>query len=90
MVSIGELLSPNLFWAALSVDMFGGYEHHVRRHVIGGAPNETLSDEDIVTILKWPVIFLGASPKRAPAMYSMICYALHGTLMLFVSKTWHT
>jgi phytoene desaturase len=94
LVSPYELVSPNLIWAALSSDMFGGYESHVRRHVDSNefafAPLSAghatccadcgqcdLTDDDWVTILKWPVIFLGASPRSAPAMYSLITYALH-------------
>ena len=29
------------------------------------------------TVLKWPVIFIGASPDAAPAMYSLMTYAGH-------------
>jgi phytoene desaturase len=39
--------------------------------------SDFLTDDDWLTILKWPVIFLGASPRDAPAMYSMITYAIH-------------
>jgi phytoene dehydrogenase-like protein len=48
--------------------MFGGLEAHLKRYV---------STDNVLTLLKWPVIFLGASPAEAPAMYSLMTYAGH-------------
>ena len=35
------------------------------------------SDPTLRMILKWPVIFVGASPSEAPAMYSLLSYAAY-------------
>jgi phytoene desaturase len=68
MVSLMEFIDVSLVRAALTKNMFGGLEADVQRCV---------KNERLRTILKWPVIFLGASPKDAPAMYSLMSYAGH-------------
>lgn len=68
MVSLSEVLDISLVRAALEFNMFGSFETEVQKCV---------KDERLRTILKWPVIFLGASPKDAPAMYSLMTYAGH-------------
>eukprot|EP00746_Dinoflagellata_sp_MGD_P148152 gnl/MRDRNA2_/MRDRNA2_80411_c0_seq3.p1 gnl/MRDRNA2_/MRDRNA2_80411_c0~~gnl/MRDRNA2_/MRDRNA2_80411_c0_seq3.p1 ORF type:complete len:544 (+),score=72.92 gnl/MRDRNA2_/MRDRNA2_80411_c0_seq3:51-1682(+) len=72
LVSLSELFDFELIRAGLTLNMFFGYEAHVNRYV---------KDERLRTILKWPVIFLGASPAEAPAMYSLMTYGghAHGT-----------
>ena len=68
MVSLLEVLDISLVRAALQYNLFGSFEIKVQRCV---------KDERLRTILKWPVIFSGASPKEAPAMYSLMSYAGH-------------
>merc|ERR1719326_1138735 len=68
MVSLSEVVDISLVRAALEFNMFGSFEAEVQKCV---------KSERLRTILKWPVIFLGASPKEAPAMYSLMSYAGH-------------
>ena len=68
MVSIFEMVDLGLVRAALTLNMFGSYEADLNRHTVHPL---------LRTILKWPVIFIGASPADAPAMYSLMTYAGH-------------
>ncbi|CAD7950535.1 unnamed protein product, partial [Amoebophrya sp. A25] len=62
MISWLEFLDPQLLSAALRLDMFGGFESHVGKYV---------KDPWVRRILKC------ASPKAAPALYSMMTYGGH-------------
>eukprot|EP01135_Chromosphaera_perkinsii_P001196 Nk52_evm7s161 gene=Nk52_evmTU7s161 len=75
--SLLDLIKCPFVWAAVSLDMFGSVESHVERYT--GHPVGSL----IHTLLAWPVIFLGASPRDAPAVYTLLAYAGHarGTYM---------
>jgi len=68
MVSIWEMVDFNLMRAPFQYDMFNGYLAHLQKYI---------SNSDLLTALKWPVIFLGASPHSAPAMYSLMTYGGH-------------
>lgn len=68
MVSWYELMDVGLLKAGLLYDMFGSFETDLNKHT---------SNIDVRTILKWPVIFIGASPADAPSMYSLMTYAGH-------------
>ena len=68
MVSWYELLDVGLLKAGLFYEMFGSFETDLNKHT---------SNADVSTILKWPVIFIGASPADAPSMYSLMTYAGH-------------
>jgi phytoene desaturase len=68
MVSLSEFMDVSLIRAALEMNMFGSLEAEIEHCV---------KNERLRTILKWPVIFLGARPKDAPAMYSLMSYAGH-------------
>eukprot|EP00392_Amoebophrya_sp_AT5.2_P009508 g9536.t1 len=68
MVSWFEFLDPALVSAALRMDMFNGFTSHISKYV---------HDHWVQKILKWPVIFVGASPKAAPALYSLMTYGGH-------------
>lgn len=69
MVSATELLDPVLARAALELDFFSGFANHLSGY--------TLGDKLLHTLLKWPVIFIGAAPAQAPSMYSLMTYAGH-------------
>ena len=68
LVSLSELFDFQLIKAGVELNMFGGFEAHVNQYV---------HNTRLRTLLKWPVIFLGASPAEAPAMYSLMTYAGH-------------
>ena len=65
MVSWFELIDLGLARAGLTLHMFGSFESDLNQHT---------SNHIVRTILKWPVIFIGASPSEAPSMYSLMTY----------------
>ena len=73
MISMWEMLDVQLAVSALfKHNMLGSFERHLAAY----------SHSDLVTtILKWPVMFIGASPKDAPAMYALMTFGghVHGT-----------
>jgi len=68
MVSLSEFFDWELIRSALTMNMFGSLEKDILKCV---------QNPLVQQVLKWPVIFLGASPKEAPAMYSLMTYAGH-------------
>lgn len=68
MVSWLELCDLGLMRAGLNLHMFGSFEADLNGHT---------ADATVREILKWPVIFIGASPADAPSMYSLMTYAGH-------------
>ena len=68
MVGVSEMLDPELVGKALTHDMFIGFEAHLNKYV---------SDPIVTQVLKWPVIFVGASPKNSPSLYSLMTYGGH-------------
>eukprot|EP00928_Gymnodinium_smaydae_P039670 TRINITY_DN27047_c0_g1_i1.p1 TRINITY_DN27047_c0_g1~~TRINITY_DN27047_c0_g1_i1.p1 ORF type:complete len:1456 (-),score=289.68 TRINITY_DN27047_c0_g1_i1:198-4565(-) len=68
MVSLTEFIDFELIKSALTMNMFGSLEADITKCVRSPLLQQ---------VLKWPVIFLGASPKEAPAMYSLMTYAGH-------------
>ena len=68
-----EFLDPSMStWGLISatvrLDMFSSLEEHIAKYA---------KDKKVQDTLKWPVIFLGASPKSAPAMYSSMTHGGH-------------
>ena len=74
MVNFFELLDLELMGKALTNDMFLGFETHLKKYI---------TDPIVTQVLKWPVIFVGASPKNAPCLYSLMTYGGH------VKGTWY-
>ena len=62
--------------------MFSGLSAHLEKYI---------ADDDLMNlILKWPVIFIGASPVDAAAMYSLMTYAGHARGTWWVSLQWRS
>ena len=74
MVSVAELVDTELVRAGLELDMFSGFSSHLAKYV---------QDPLLHMLLKWPVIFIGASPDDAASMYSLMTYAGH------IGGTWY-
>ncbi len=68
MINVGEMVDTELLRAGLTLNMFGSLQTHIERFT---------THPRIQTLLKWPIIFIGASPQDAPAMYSLMTYAGH-------------
>lgn len=60
-----EFISPKIAKNALKLDLLTNF----RRYVSG-----YFTDKKLKTLMEFPVIFLGASPERIPALYSLMNY----------------
>jgi phytoene desaturase len=65
-LSITEYLSAKLIWKSLAVDVFLPFSKHVRKF---------FSDQRLIALMEFPVLFLGAKPAHTPALYSLMNYA---------------
>lgn len=61
----GEFLSPKIALSAFKLDLFSNFRSYVAKY---------FKDERLRTLMEFPVIFLGASPKDIPALYSLMNY----------------
>lgn len=60
-----EFASPKIFKSALKLDLLTSFRNYVGRY---------FKSKKIRTLMEFPVIFLGASPKKIPALYSLMNY----------------
>lgn len=58
-----EFISPKIAKSALKLDLFTNFRTYVTRYFKSGK---------LRTLMEFPVIFLGASPKNIPALYSLM------------------
>jgi phytoene desaturase len=65
-LSISEFFDIRLLQKAISLDLFASFAKHVRKF---------FTHPDILKIMEFPVLFLGATPKDTPALYSLMNYA---------------
>lgn len=63
---IWEFLDLRMLREAFRLDMFKSQASHVRAY---------FSHPHLVSLMEWPVLFLGGSPDSVPAMYSLMNYA---------------
>jgi len=61
-----EFADPGLLGAAWKMDLFRSFAKHVRRY---------FKNPDLLRLLEFPVLFLGATPEKTPALYSLMNYA---------------
>ena len=64
--SITEFLSVKLLYDVTRLDVFQSFSSHIRKF---------FTDEKILKIMEFPILFLGATPENTPAMYSLMNYA---------------
>lgn len=60
-----EFISPKLTKSALKLDLLTNFRTYVANY---------FKSEKLRTLMEFPVIFLGASPKNIPALYSLMNY----------------
>ena len=60
-----EFVSPKIAKSALKLDLLSNFRSYVAKY---------FKNEKLRTLMEFPVIFLGASPKNIPALYSMMNY----------------
>jgi phytoene desaturase len=64
-----EFISLKIAKGALKLDLLTDYRSYVKKY---------FSNPMLVTLMEFPVIFLGASPKNIPALYSLMNYGGYG------------
>jgi phytoene desaturase len=65
-LSISEFFDFRLLSKAISLDLFASFGKHLRKF---------FKNEDLLKIMEFPVLFLGATPNDTPALYSLMNYA---------------
>ncbi len=65
-ISIAELFDTELFAGLFKLDVFTSISNHVRGY---------FKNPELVQLLEFPVLFLGAPAQRTPALYSLMNYA---------------
>ena len=64
--SISEFLSLKLLYDVVRLDVFQSFAKHIRKF---------FTDDKILKLMEFPILFLGATPENTPAMYSLMNYA---------------
>jgi phytoene desaturase len=64
--SIFEYFRPEIVQMALQPGIFSPFSYHVRKY---------FSDPRLLSIMEFPILFLGATARQTPALYSMMNYA---------------
>lgn len=65
-LSLKEFLEPRLLIESFRLQLFSSFSDHARKY---------FSNPQILKLLEFPILFLGAKPEKTPAMYSMMNYA---------------
>lgn len=60
-----EFISLKIAKGALKLDLLSDYRSYVKKH---------FTNPKLIALMEFPVIFLGASPKNIPALYSLMNY----------------
>lgn len=65
-LSIKEFINKETLSGVLQLDVFQNMHKHIRKY---------FKNEKIIKLLEFPILFLGATPKNTPALYSLMNYA---------------
>lgn len=65
-LSIGEFADLNLIKGAMRLQVFSSFSKHVRKF---------FKNPKLISLMEFPVLFLGAMPQDTPALYSLMNYA---------------
>ena len=65
-LSISEFINKEPLSGVLQLDVFQKMHKHIRKY---------FKNEKIIKLLEFPILFLGATPKNTPALYSLMNYA---------------
>ncbi|MGA0560429.1 phytoene desaturase family protein [Larkinella sp. VNQ87] len=63
---VSEFMSVKLLRDVVRLDVFQSFASHVRKY---------FSNERLLQLMEFPILFLGATPENTPAMYSLMNYA---------------
>lgn len=61
-----EFLEPELLKGIFRLQVFTSFSKHVRKY---------FSHPKLIALMEFPVLFLGATPQKTPALYSLMNYA---------------
>lgn len=64
--SIMEFASPKLLYDVIRIDVFQSMAKHVRKF---------FTNDKLIQLMEFPILFLGALPENTPALYSLMNYA---------------
>ncbi len=64
--SLWEFADWRVIKGAIRLQLFRSFSRHVRKY---------FRDERLISLLEFPVLFLGAKPSQTPALYSLMNYA---------------
>lgn len=65
-ISISEFADLKLMKGALRLQIFSSFSSHLRKY---------FSNSKLISLMEFPVLFLGAMPQDTPALYSLMNYA---------------
>ncbi len=65
-ISITEFFQLKVFKSLFSLNLFESFSKYVRRY---------FKHPQLIQLLEFPILFLGAKPENTPALYSMMNYA---------------
>ena len=65
-LSITELFKKDVLFNANKLQLLTSYRKHIKRH---------FNDPKLISLLEFPVLFLGTSAESAPALYSLMAYS---------------
>ncbi|MEO6304736.1 MAG: phytoene desaturase family protein [Bacteroidia bacterium] len=65
-LSLGELITPATIKGLLRLQLFSSFSKHVRKY---------FKNEKLISLMEFPILFLGAMPQNTPALYSLMNYA---------------
>ena len=65
-LSLTEFIDRDTISGIFKLDVFKSMFNHIRKY---------FQNEKIIKLLEFPVLFLGATPKNTPALYSLMNYA---------------
>lgn len=65
-LSVREFAAPKIVKEAFHLQIFSSFSKHVRKY---------FSDHRLISLMEFPVLFLGAMPQDTPALYSLMNYA---------------
>ena len=64
--SLTEFMNLKLLKGLIKLDVFRSMSSHIRRY---------FTNKQLIQLLEFPVLFLGATPQNTPALYSLMNYA---------------
>jgi phytoene desaturase len=65
-LSLGEFMTRPVMSGVFRMQLFSSFSKHVRKY---------FSHPWLISLMEFPVLFLGAMPERTPALYSLMNYA---------------